>query len=91
MRVPLLGEHNTSTADVKEYLDGMKDIFSPTQQAYLFKVKFNKYDFMQFCSWTSVVRDTNRLSCEPRGIPQKELQIACVAAIYANDVIYKLA
>ena len=39
----------------------------------------------------NIVGDTNRLSCEPRGIPQKGLQIACVVAIYVNDVICKLA
>ena len=37
------------------------------------------------------VGDANRLSCEPRGIPPKGLQIACVVAIYVNDVICKLA
>ena len=37
------------------------------------------------------VGDTNRLSCEPRGIPQKGLQIACVVTIYVNDIICKLA
>ena len=37
------------------------------------------------------VWDTKRLSCEPRGIPQQGLQIACVVAIYVNDVICKLA
>ena len=38
-----------------------------------------------------IVGDTNRLSCEPRGIPQKGLQIACVVTIYVNDIICKLA
>ena len=37
------------------------------------------------------VGDTSWLSCEPRGIPQKGLQIACVVAIYVNDVIRKFA
>ena len=36
-----------------------------------------------------IVGDMYRLSCEPRGIPQKGLQIACVVAIYVNDVICK--
>ena len=38
-----------------------------------------------------IIGDTNRLSCEPRGIPEKGLQIACLVAIYVNDVICKLA
>ena len=33
-----------------------------------------------------IVGDMNRLSCEPRGIPQKGLQIACMVAIYVNDI-----
>ena len=36
-----------------------------------------------------IVGDMYRLSCEPRGIPQKRLQIACVVAIYVIDVICK--
>ena len=38
-----------------------------------------------------LVGDTNRLSCEPRGIPQKGLQIACIVTIYVNYIICKLA
>ena len=37
------------------------------------------------------VGDTNRLSCDPQGIPPKGLQIACAQTIYFNDVICKLA
>ena len=47
--MPILGELNTSKADVvKEYLDGMKEFFSPTQQAYIFRVQLNKYDSIEF-------------------------------------------
>ena len=35
--------------------------------------------------------DTSRLSCEPQGIPQNGLQIACALTIYFNGVICKLA
>ena len=38
-----------------------------------------------------VVGGTNRPSFEPRGIPQKGLQIVCVVAIHVNDIISKLA
>ena len=42
-------------------------------------------------AYGEIVGDTNRLSCEPRGIPRKGLQIACVVTIYVNDIICKLA
>ena len=37
-----------------------------------------------------IVGDTNMLSCEPQGIPQKGHQITCTPTIYFNDVICKL-
>ena len=47
--------------------------------------------FSFLCIVLSFVGDTSRLSCESPGIPQKGFQIACVAVIYVNDVICKLA
>ena len=38
-----------------------------------------------------LVGDTSKLSCEPQGIPQKGLHIACEVMIYFNDVILTLA
>ena len=37
------------------------------------------------------VEDTNRISCEPQGMPPKGLQIACKPMIYFNDIMCKLA
>ena len=39
----------------------------------------------------SIVGDMKGLSCEPRGIPLKGLQIACVVTIYFDYVICKSA
>ena len=44
-----------------------------------------------FTNDTKFVGDMTWLSCEPQGIPQKGLQIACAVTIYFNNVIFKLA
>ena len=41
--------------------------------------------------WTLFVGDMKKPSCEPRGIPLKGLQIACVVTIYFDYVICKSA
>ena len=45
----------------------------------------NNWSLKTFDNVQIIVGDRNRLSCEPRGIPQKGLQIACVVANYVND------
>ena len=44
-----------------------------------------------FRGLSGFIADTSSLSCEPWGIPQKELQIARTVTNYFNDVIRKIS